>query len=442
VAEYKLKIKMSNSIKRWCHREDDDDKGNGPCLPSIAESMGDVPVSKQNGSKFLAYARYDEVLEPASDGDPLQKIVCLNDKNATKLARALLAVERDSLKLLRVKLGKLTTIGAEALGQAIGSRPKLQYLIIEHISKTQGPQFMASLLSGIAQSPSIKTIRLESNCATTKLEPILSSLQSLDFLLIQGSCHLPSLCEGLKLTSSLTTLRITRQMIDVDQMQLFSTALSQCLSIKSLTLTYAGMDDERLMILLEHWRPTSLLRYLDVSYNDITAQGAIDLLRAAIEHPMLKKVFLTRNQQIDFAGIHMIANEIPNLRLMTLDISECFRTKRKGNKVKEQRAVDALTDAVQSNFTLCELGFSFGNERMWFYLELNRLGRHLFTMNHGLASTVWCHIFEKCGRIRNPCKVNLKASLVNYFLREQPHLVAPAAPIALSSRKRPRSAIM
>ncbi len=120
-----------------------------------------------------------------------------------------------------------------------------------------------------------------------------------------------------------------------------------------------------------------MLRYLDVSYNDITAQGAIDLLRASIEHPMLKKVFLTRNQQIDFAGIHMIANELPNLRLMTLDISECFRTKRKGNKAEERRAVDALTDAVESNFTLCELGFSFGNERMWFYLELNRLGRHL-----------------------------------------------------------------
>jgi hypothetical protein len=327
--------------------------------------------------------------------------------------------------------------GAEALGQAIGSRPNLQILTIKHISKKQGLRVMATLMSGIAQSSSIKTVRLESTFAKANFKPIVSSIRSLETLSIEENCHVPYLCEGLRLTESVTNLEITRQMLDLDQMQLLSTTLPHCLSIKSLNLSQAQMDDERLMILLEHWQPTSPLEKLDVSFNNITAVGAAGLFRACSNLPLLKSLQMKYNQQIGYPGIHMIANELPNVPLKTLDISECYYSRPYEGESDLRRAVDALTDGVRGSHTLGRLVFSFGTDRLSFFLELNRLGRFLLTINHGLASTVWCHIFEKCGRTRN----TKRANLVYYFLREQPHLVQ-AAPLVPSSRKRPLSAIM
>jgi hypothetical protein len=443
-----LWLLLSKTImSKRCHREDDDDEGGGPRLPTIAESMGDVPVSviSKRSPKFLAYALYDDnKARPIQwahtwnqPPDPLENLVCLNGNYAAKLARALAVSKRNCLKLLKFKLGVLSMAGAEALGQAIGSRPNLHDLTIKLISKQQKLRVMATLMSGIAQSPSIKTVRLESTCAKANFKPIVSLIRSLETLTIEGDCHVPSLCEGLRLARSLMRLEITRQMLCLDQMQLLSSTLPHCLSIQSLNLSRTEMDDERLMALLDNWQATSPLQELDISFNHITTVGAARLFRACVNLPLLKSLQMKHNQQINFAGIHMIARKIPNVSLKTLDISGCFYYGPSSGEFDLRRAVDALTDAVQSSHTLGQLYFSYGNDKMWFYLELNRLGRFLFTINHGLASTVWCHIFEKCGRSKNTPPANL----LYYFLREQPHLVH-AAPLVPSSRKRPLSAIM
>jgi hypothetical protein len=62
-------------------------------------------------------------------------------------------------------------------------------------------------------------------------------------------------------------------------------------------------------------------------------------------------------------------------------------------------------------------------EEIRFYVSLNQLGRRLLITNHGLASTVWCFILEKCGRICRP--YSAMVNYVYFFLREQPHLVQP-----------------
>jgi hypothetical protein len=91
-------------MSKRCHREDDDDEGGGARLPTIAESMGDVPVSvAKRGPKFLAYARYDDkkvrpiqwTLTWNQPPDPLENLVCLNGKYAAKLARAIAVNERE-----------------------------------------------------------------------------------------------------------------------------------------------------------------------------------------------------------------------------------------------------------------------------------------------------------------------------------------------------------
>jgi hypothetical protein len=53
-----------------------------------------------------------------------------------------------------------------------------------------------------------------------------------------------------------------------------------------------------------------------------------------------------------------------------------------------------------------------------FYVGLIRHGRYLLATNHGLTSTVWCHILGKC---QGPHE----SSIIFYFLREQPSLVQP-----------------
>jgi hypothetical protein len=211
-------------------------------------------------------------------------------------------------------------------------------------------------------------------------------------------------------------------------------------SLTTLKLHSIHMDDQSLAMILDHWGP-SPIQTLSLHYNDIGPDSVPRLVRFVREHPSLQTLDLSSNP-FGFDGIRAMALELPNFpsQLQQLNLGDCADYREFGNDpagIQQARELDAagrraglaLLQGIQHNVYLPKLLLE-NNEfpddilhDIGFYLSLNGSGRYLLstTMDHGLASTVWCHIFAKSAR-QYP---TYEASILFYFLCEQPALVPP-----------------
>jgi hypothetical protein len=197
--------------------------------------------------------------------------------------------------------------------------------------------------------------------------------------------------------------------------------LRQSSSLTRLELDECGIDGDALELLVDRWHPSLTIRSL--RWQSFSLGGGVlkTLLRAVASGRMpLHELDLSLYQCSVCHTLQILGEALPSLTNVThVSLSlNGWDTRDLQNKASPallngmKVALQLQKLKITGNYILSQ---EFPNEHD-FYMSLIRHGRYLLAANHGLASTVWCHILEKCqGR-----------STVFYFLREQPSLIQPS----------------
>lgn len=251
---------------------------------------------------------------------------------------------------------------------------------------------------------------------------------------------------------TLSTLNVYNGIIlgGLEVMPRLGHALQHNTTLATLKLDNLHLHDRDLALLMDHWGANASVKTLSFRCNVFGQDGAQRLMRWVVEHPTLQSLDLSCNV-IRVEGIRRIAMELPNLspQLTRLNLSHCAETLlfADGDEARIQasnafaaasyQAGVALLQGIQSNFHLQSLLLQgvFVTQplerEIQFYRGLNVTGRRLLSMNHGLATTVWCHILAR-GIKQFP---EFQASILYYFLSEQPALVPRSDETAKRNRK-------
>jgi hypothetical protein len=277
----------------------------------------------------------------------------------------------------------------------------------------------------------------------------LPSLQNLRVVLVEGGEYHLALSQILMRTSSLISFGLNVKYLGELGLSLLAHGLRCNTSVTDLRLAGSKIDDPRLELFLELWQPTSPIRELSLSINDISLRGAQQLLRTVACHTAMQVLDLSYNKKIGYDGLIMIGEELLNQTNLTeLNVSGCgiwiehpdpncelARVQYKALQLAGQSFLKAVKQNVRIkkiNVSGQRLPPEVENE-IAFYANLNYMGRYLLSTDHGLVSTVWCYILAKCHQSKRV--VDNNESLIYYFLCAQPSLAEQA------SRKRRRSSV-
>jgi hypothetical protein len=170
--------------------------------------------------------------------------------------------------------------------------------------------------------------------------------------------------------------------------------------------------------------------------NQICSAGVQVVMQAITTGLMpLQELDLSRNELIKYTGLQMIGVALPNLATLTkINVSKCCPDESSSGQMRETpektearfRASQALLEGMKRALHIAELdtqNYSFSPQlqsEINFYKCLIQHGRYLLTINHGLASTVWCFIL---GKFDEDDQGRCATGVIYYLLREQPNLV-------------------
>jgi hypothetical protein len=259
------------------------------------------------------------------------------------------------------------------------------------------------------------------------LGTILSSVPTLKKLTLY-QCHRrvigPVLSNNLSKSSSLSTL-VLRICFTGFAINNLVQILRQSSSLTRLELDECGIDGDALELLVDRWHPSLTIRSL--RWQSFSLGGGVlkTLLRAVASGRMpLHELDLSLYQCSVCHTLQILGEALPSLTNVT-HVSLSLNGWDTPTRDLQNKASLALLNGMKVALQLQKLSITgdyrlsheFPNEH-GFYMSLIRHGRYLLATNHGLASTVWCHILEKC---RGPHG----SSTVFYFLREQPSLIQP-----------------
>ncbi len=284
---------------------------------------------------------------------------------------------------------------------------------------------------GVQASSTIRNLLLNfaGEPVTTSMDwlgNILSSLATLEKLTLQyfpGVVIDQVLSNNLSKSSSLTTLSLTRCADDVNVNRLVQ-ILRQSSSLKRLELDFCNINNNNLQLLVDCWHPNLSIRSLCFESTSFDLSGLQILLSAiAAGHMLLHELDLKLDFHLGYDGLRILGEALPLLTTVTHVSVSPFLTSMfmEGN---QKKAIQALLAGMKLALQLQKLTISYDSilrefrNEFNFYADIIRHGRYLLATDHGLASTVWCRILEKC---QGPHGV----SSIFYFLREQPSLVQP-----------------
>jgi hypothetical protein len=232
----------------------------------------------------------------------------------------------------------------------------------------------------------------------------------------------PVLSNNLSKSSSLSTLVLKNCFTGFAINDLVN-ILRQSSSLTRLELDDCGINNGALDLLVDRWHPSLTIRSLRLQSWSRGGHALKTLLRAVASGRMpLHELDLTLHQCSVCHALQILGEALPSLTNVTY-VSLSLNGWDKPTRDLQEKASRALLNGMKVALQLQKLKITgnyilsqeFPNEHD-FYMSLIRHGRYLLAANHGLASTVWCHILEKCqGR-----------STVFYFLREQPSLIQPS----------------
>jgi hypothetical protein len=102
----------------------------------------------------------------------------------------------------------------------------------------------------------------------------------------------------------------------------------------------------------------TVLKELDLTWNEIGTYGAYLLLHASTRHPAMNRLLLTGNGMIGHKGLQLIGQELPRTHLQYLEIHQVVDVDlpwTEWSKAEHQQAARVLADGVRQNTTLLQL---------------------------------------------------------------------------------------
>jgi Leucine Rich repeat len=229
--------------------------------------------------------------------------------------------------------------------------------------------------------------------------------------------------------NSIHHLELVKCGLDDSRMNILSTCFRDNRVMKTLILSQNSIGDPGIMSFASNWTTSSILDRIDLYGNDIGHNGAQCLLQLSSKRPSLKHLNLSYNRQIDFTGIRLVAQELPNnaflKELLLEQVTQNWRSSRSETmeiKASINAAVTSVLNGLRNNMNLHVLTMDdtvFRRldtaNRMAFYLHLNKdCNRSQLLREPSLPSSYWCFILKKF------C---LNPSVVFSFLIEMPHLI-------------------
>jgi hypothetical protein len=250
------------------------------------------------------------------------------------------------------------------------------------------------------------------------------SLKYVHFGLPEDRSQFHSLCEGLGRTSNLLGLSLQQCKLDDDATRMLFNALLNHRSMKSLNFAESRIGDAGIAALVDNWPEDSKLELLDLRSNQITTDGVQRLMTALPNHRAMKTLNLMGNG-FGFEEVEMIANHLPNLKIREFLIGDVSMV----DKVRRIHVMDRWLEGIKANHFLQTI-YMHGNEdfrlefmdEIDFYTKLNKYGRYLLPIANDVPPALWSLIFAK-SRTERDFTREYSASIIFYFLVEQPHLV-------------------
>jgi hypothetical protein len=377
------------------------------------------------------YQEFRECLGRLQANDPTLQQLCffyLCPISASLMGRALTTNTHLRLLILN-NLAGLDNRSAADVADGI-RHSKIEELAVSSKVFVDQPVLWQQVCQAVQASSTIRQLLLSFenepvvSTSMDRLGNSLSSLANLEKLtleLFHGIIIDQVLSNILSKSSSLTTLSLRTDPPDEDvDVNRLVQILCRSSSLKRLELRECNINNNNLQLLVDCWHPNLSIRSLCLDFTLFDSSGLQILLRAiAAGHMLLHELDLPRNFSLGYDGFRILGEALPSLTTVT---HVSFHSS--GLHGKHKKACQALLNGTKLALQLRKLEIvqyinlqEFQNE-FDFYAHLIRHGRYLLASNHGLASTVWCHILGNC---QGPHGV----SSIFYFLREQPNLVQP-----------------
>jgi hypothetical protein len=194
--------------------------------------------------------------------------------------------------------------------------------------------------------------------------------------------------------------------------------------MKSLNFAESCIGDAGIAALVDNWPEDSKLERLDLRNSQISTGGVQRLMTALPNRRAMKILILTGNG-FGFDEVEMIGIHLTNLKIREIHMGEVTMV----DKVRRIRVMDRWLQGIKANHFLQTI-YMHGNEDFRlefmdgidFYAKLNKYGRYLLPIANDVPPALWCLIFAK-SRTERDFTREYSASMIFYFLVEQPHLV-------------------
>jgi hypothetical protein len=347
----------------------------------------------------------------------------LKDDAVQALGEAL--VGNTSLKALHLKIDcTLSGTGATILAKGLrGSQ--IEWLGLQDERALSKKVQTILFKQGIRDSQTIRRLYLNINLSVTSaLATCLPILKGLE--IVDKKFPTTDFVPRLSVASQLSVLKLNLFLSAQDMNRLLQ-LFSNLISLTKLDVR-CNLTCEQGAAFIDEIGNRQDVPYATLEAKNIRAIGAERLMLAVANHPTIVDLDLSGCQDIGFIGVEMIALHLPNVKLNRLNLYPLndefdYRGKKEDTELVKARVWQALVAGVRTNWHLREIWYV---ARMFipgdvateldFYLHLNKRGRYLLHVEHGLPCGVWSRILATC-----------RASVMYYHLREQPQLLVLAA---------------
>ncbi len=396
-------------------------------------------MTSPNQLQRLRATHLAKILLQLQENDPaLQKLqyYCPSLIFSSELGRCL--TNNTHLRWLMLRLLTLHEDSARNLAEGI-RQSKLEGLVIFPDVLKQESTWKI-LCNGIQSSSTLQQLKFLNygempSEILGNLLTALKTLQTLSFHNFDGDELFQILGENLERSSSLTKLAFLNGRFSEIAIMRLGRGLRQNTSLKILEFESCRFNHAHVTALVEQWHPDSQIEELCLVYNHICARGAQVLISAMAPGRMpVRKLDLSYNKDIGYEGLQLIGEALPTLTSLTsLSTAKCssYEHAMKDARDKASRAtLNGLKQALHLKYF--DTSYNFVDllieDELYFYGCLIQCGRYMLSSEHELASTVWCHVLEKCQRSNSlvlPVSATPQttiASVIFYILSEQPSL--------------------
>lgn len=363
------------------------DKGAEALAFALPSSLQHLDLTsndlRESAAEVLAACLKDQQLQRLDLG-----INRLGDEGAEALATALRG--NDSLTQLDLSRNDLRRPAAEALADALCVNTGLHHLdLARNELRQRGAE---ALIGALHVNRTLRHLDLADNSVGFKVAEALAELhkvnQEVEVLLeyeAEATSHgdsdgsaafgAPVRCKALaadlRSGAMLSTLKLARDELDTEGIQVLADALSINSSVRSLCLEGAELGDFGIQVLAEGLKRNNSIRILNLRDNLIGDPG-IKALAAALKRNGSIRLLKLEINEIGDEGIKALAE--------ALKLNRALRTLFLGNNQIGDEGIKALAEALQENTSVNTLGIRGKN-----ILRINGASAPLYLVHNELG---------------------------------------------------------